>query len=197
MRPFNPLIPFIPKLIPALEGIGQRYLVAQTYTRGENPFEETKQPLLLCDYDNLNKAKDHRQAIEGDKWAAIIDLQHGPHRLKLEEMTRADSAYVLYAAFVKDKKQTNARTDKYLAESVRQYISRETAWSPSRGEKVDAILELQYGKLYLQLKYAGERVKQNLSVFEELLRTAAVAAPARTPPEEYRIIFQTALPSLA
>jgi len=196
MTPYNPLITFIPKLLPAIEGIGQRYLVAQTYPRGGNPFDESKQPLLLCDYDNLNKAKDHHKAIAGDKWAAIIDLQHPPHKSKLEEMLSQGSVYLLYAAFVKDKKQTVARTDKYLAESVRQYISRETAWSPGRGEKVDAILELQYGKLYLQLKYAGERVKQDLGAFEKILSTAAIAPPLRLPPEQYRIIFQTALPSL-
>jgi hypothetical protein len=195
--PFNPLVPFVQEMIPGFIRMEHRYLVAQTYFRGKNPLDLEKHPLLLSDYAALPAAKDHHTALQGDQWAAIIDLENPPHRAKLEEMASPGSPYLLFVAFVRDKKRVNARNDRYLAEAVKQYISRQTAWSPGRGETVRPVLELQYGELFLRLAYAGEIVKEKLSIFEQIIDKACVTTyPSPPPSEPYRITFQNSLSTL-
>jgi len=195
---YNPLVPFVKEMIPGFIGMDHRYLVSQTYLRGSNPLHPDKYPLLLCDYNTLPSAKDHLQALKGDKKAAIIDLENPVHRVKLEEMASSQSAYLLFVAFVKDKKQVNARNDRFLAEAVRRYISRETSWSPGRGETVRATLLLQYGELFLRVVYAGEIAKENLSIFEQILNNAcATTSPSPPASEPFPITFQHSLLTLS
>jgi hypothetical protein len=198
MTPYNPLVRFQKEMIPGFLRMGRPYLVAQTFLRGESPLDREKQPLLLTDCDNLNAAKDHLGSIrQGDPWAAIIHLDSPVHLAKLEEMSGPGSTYLLYAAFVKDKKSVNVRNDKYLAEAVRLYISQETAWTPGRGETVRPTLELNLGHLFLRIAYNGEILKEKLNIFEQKLSTACVTTyPLRHPSEPYRIIFQNLLSTL-
>ena len=195
MTPFNPLVRFQKAMIPGLLRMGNIYLVSQTYNRGQNAFDDTIQPLLLTDYDRLDAAKDHLQALSNDKWAAIIHLDNQTHRAKLEEMAGSDGRYLLYAAFVKDVKQVNVRNNKYLSEAVRQYINKHTSWTPGGGDTIRPVLELKFGELFLRIGYSGQVVKEKLTIFENIISTACVTTyPLRPVSEQFRITFQNSLP---
>jgi len=197
MTAFNPLVKFQKAMIPGLLRMGNIYLVTQTYNRGENAFDDTIQPLLLTDYDRLDAAKDHLQSLSNDKWAAIIHLENPTHRAKLEEMAGSSERYLLYAAFVRDAKQINVRNDKYLAEAVRQYITRHTSWTPGSGETIRPVLELKFGELFLRISYSGQVIKEKLTVFENIISTACVTTyPLRPVSEQFRITFQSSLSTL-
>jgi hypothetical protein len=198
MRPYNPLVNFQKEMIPGFRRMERPWLVSQNYFRGENPLDPDKQPLLLTDYGSLNEAKDHLNSVKAkDKWAALIHLENPAHVSKLEEMASMDSAYRLFVAFVKDKKEVNVRSDRFLAEAVRIYINQETSWTPGRGEQVRATLELNLGELFLRIVYGGQVLKEKLNIFEQKLSTACVTtSPSRPVSEPYRITFQSSLPTL-
>lgn len=194
MTPYNPLVRFQEAMVPGLLQMGNKYLVSQTFDRGESEREKNRQPLLLTDYESLAEAKDHCNTLQLDPWAAVIYLENDRHLAKLRQMLGPDSAYRLFAAFVEDKKKINLRNERVLTEAVRAYIREETQWSPSRGESIRAILELSLGELMLRLAHGGEVLKERLSAFEAKIGiVCATTSPSRPPSELYRITFQNSL----
>jgi len=198
MNPYNPLVRFQKEMIPGFLRMEHPYLVSQSYSRGENMLDPEKQPLLLTDYGTLNAAKDHVGSVKPkDKWAALIHLENPVHLAKLEEMSAPGSAYLLYVAFVQDKKEVNVRNDRFLAEAVRLYISQETSWAPGRGETIRVNLELNLGELFLRIGFERQVLKEKLSIFEQKLSTACVTiSPSRQVSEAYKITFQSSLSTL-
>jgi len=198
MTPYNPLVRFQKEMIPGFLRMEHPYLVSQSYYRGESVLARSKQPLLLTDYGSLNAAKDHVGSVKPhDQWAALIHLENPVHVGKLEEMASDTSGYHLFAAFVNDKKEVNARNDRFLTEAVRIYISEETDWAPGRGETIRATLELNLGELFLRVAYEGQILKEKLNIFEQKISAAcATTYLSRPVSEAYRIIFQSSLLTL-
>ena len=63
------------------------YLVSQTYKRGIDHFAEIERTnILLTDYDSYQYAQVHFNAMKGDRYASIINLEKPEHKAKLEEM---------------------------------------------------------------------------------------------------------------
>ncbi len=178
-------------MIPGFLTMNHPFLVAQSYPRGANRLAETpQQALLLCDYESEGTAKAHLGGIQQDKWAAIINLNHQPHREKLVEMARPDSAYLLFVAFVSDAKKVNLRNNLQLTEAVRLYIKGQTNWQPGRNDTIRPNLELVFGELFVRLAYQGQVIKERLAVIEKLIDICVTTSPSPPVSDSYRITFQ-------
>ena len=166
---FNPFVPFHIKMIEGFRKMKRPYLVAQTNLQAIDHFEEIpKVPLLLTDYDNLQGAQIHLNAITAtDKYKSIINLENEKHRSKLLEILGPGSNYRVYAAFIEDMKQVEKRlNDKYTG-NIRNYISRRTNWRIGADKTIYPRLEAVFGELFVILKYGTQTERFRLSDLEK------------------------------
>lgn len=188
---YNPLVKFRPEMLPGFADKKVRYLVAQQYYRGKLPNSE-KLPLLLTDYQDLAQASRHLQNITAtDKWAAIIDLQNPKHISKLSEMCLPYSEYTLYAAFTDTATATGLQNNQRLKNAAKTYIDSQTNWRPGSSATVQAILELQYGELFVTFKLGQQRKQERLTTLETT-RSSPTGYPMLPAYDGYRIHFQGA-----
>lgn len=185
---YNPLVKFMPEMIPGFAAKKVRYLVAQQYYRGKLPNSE-KLPLLLTDYPTLDGAKKHLNSVMGDKWAAIIDMENPKHRTKLEEMCQPYSEYGLYAAFTDKGINKELRNNRRLINAAKTYIDNQTNWRPANNTTVNATLELRFGELFVTFKHGQQQRQERLAVLETT-RPCATTFHLPATYESYRIIFQ-------
>lgn len=166
---FNVFVPFHIKMIEGFRKMNRRFLVAQTNLHAIDHLSEgAKDPILLTDYDNIIAAKTHLNAIIGkDKYKYILDLENAAHRKKVEEMLSPDSKYKVYAAFIDDLDKVKRRLNEKYSSNIRNYISRKTTWRINRDETIYPNLELEFGELYVTMKYASQTERIKLSDLEK------------------------------
>jgi len=146
---------------------GKRYIVAQSYPRGDQPIlTPGKVSLLLTEYDDLGLAKIHLNALKTDKLAAIINLGLDIHKEKLEEMAGKGSGYELYWNMVQDTQAIKKNLDKNYRQHIKRYIDKNTNWRISRDVTVTSNLEVVFGQLFVTLKHGSQQVKVKFSDIE-------------------------------
>jgi hypothetical protein len=186
---YHPFAQFHPTMLPTFANMQVKYLVAQFYQRGVvNGCD--KIPLLLTDYVDLEKAEEHCTSIKpDDKWAAIINLEHKKHLVKLGEMSLAESPYLLYVAFEDEKKAGNLNKNRRLVAAARYYIDTHAPARPGGSDKVNGIIDLYHGQLYVHFKWGEHKLTTLLSSLEE----ARIPQPPSVPEavaDTYRLSFQ-------
>lgn len=133
------------------------YLVTQTYKRGEDPFsDEHKINLLFTDYDDLGLARGHLQALQGDKYAAIIDLQKEGHRQRVNDLITKESPYRVFWAVVRSRKELEERINAKYKDHMRRYILQHTTWRIDRDTTLNPRLQIIFGELFITFKYGRE-----------------------------------------
>ena len=79
-------------------------LVSQSYDRGFNHFAKAhKIDILVSDYDSLQYAKIHYQAIKHDKYAYIIYLENDTHKSKFKEMITGENTKCIARLLIAEK----------------------------------------------------------------------------------------------
>ena len=160
---FNPFYPFTDQLLDAFVKNGKTFFVRQTFNRAKDHFDEgIKGYFLFSHYDNATTAMDHYGAISYDPNRFLYDWHNPEHQEKLRVAGSGLKEYKIFSAVFKtdwEKQLTNR-----MKERVRQYVSK-LGWSPKSGEMVDTNYEIQFGELYLRLKYGGRQAKVK---FEEI-----------------------------
>ena len=102
----QPFEPFKAIDIPKLLELKKHFLVTQTYYRYNHHFDtDPKTSLLLTDYDDASLAKAHLKALNGDKYAALLDITLPAHKAKLLELLGPTSRFHLFWAII-DRKST-------------------------------------------------------------------------------------------
>ncbi len=192
---FNPFVKFEPRFIPGFRKQNKRYLVSQTFTRGDDLFKiEGKVSLMLTHYDDLEKAKVHynavanngskkqvfvdengnlsnaktKKGVKKDEYAAILDLEKDEHRKKLEEMLAPDSKYVIYSSLIGDPKMVETAMDRLFKQNIKKYIERNTNWRIPRDYTIIPRPELTFGELYIVMKFAGQTARIKLEDLENI-----------------------------
>ncbi|OIR07663.1 hypothetical protein GALL_103280 [mine drainage metagenome] len=141
------------------------YLVTQSYTRGIDHFTENEQiNILVSDYDDLNYAKVHYNAVKSDKYASIIYLENPQHKNKFDEMINGVK-YVVYWCIVKSTEELEKRLDLKYKDHIRRFIKKNTKWRIGSDEKINPKFEVVFGELFLIIKYSSERIRVK---FEEI-----------------------------
>jgi len=164
---FNPFSKFEGRLIPKFRELKKRYLVSQIFTRDNDLFKEDGViSLLLTHYDDPGLAKIHFNALSGDKYAAIIDLENEKHRSRIETMLKDENAYHLFSSLVLNNKILEDALDTIFTDKIRAYISRNTTWRIGSNKTIKPKLEITFGELFVVLKYSGQTIKVTLQEIE-------------------------------
>jgi len=146
--------------IPKLMELGKYYLVSQTYTRyPDHSGAAPKESLLLTDYADENIAKTHLEALHKDKYAAILNLQHSPHKAKLMELLGANSRFHVFWAVVKSIKELEEKINAVYKPNIKSFIEQNTNWRISRETTLYPSVELVFGELFIILKYGNQTIR--------------------------------------
>jgi len=165
---FNPFIRFELTFVDRLLRLNKPYLVTQTYKRADDHFaDDRKTNILLSDYEDLDYARIHKDALK-DKFASIIDLRKVTHREKLTSMLTEGSAYTLWWAIVKDRKEAETVMNKKYAPNIRRLINIQTDWRVGSDEVIKPKLECIFGELFIILKRGGQILRVKLEELEKI-----------------------------
>jgi len=163
----HPFEPFKASYIPRLLELKKHFLVTQTYHRyTDTALGDAKTSLLLTDYMDINLAKTHVQALPGDKYAALLNLQHLTHHAKLIELLGETSRFGVFWAVVKNAKELEDRINRTCKEHLKRFIEQHTHWRISRETVLRPSVELVFGELYVTLKYGSQTIRIKLSEIE-------------------------------
>ena len=162
---FQPFERFKPVYLQRILKLGKKYLVSQSYSRAFDHLQEYPAiAILVTDYDDLNYAQVHCNAIKSDQYAAIIHLGDELHKKKLVEMMEGNR-YTLYWAVVSSTKSLQERLNTRFKDHVRRYIQKNTTWRISGESKINPKFEVIFGELFIIIKYGSQVVRVK---FEEI-----------------------------
>ncbi len=163
---FNPFYPFTQQLLDSFIVNGKRIFVRQSFPRGKNHLDEdVKGWFLISHYDMMVTAMDHYGAIEYDPYRFIYDWNNYDHRVKLRKAASDLKEYRVFSSVFKPDWEKSVN-DK-LQQQVRKYVGG-LDWNPKASEAVDTNFELQFGELYIRLKYGGREAKVKFEEIEKL-----------------------------
>jgi hypothetical protein len=180
MIPHNPLTLFSPQLLSVHLQSGNRYFVRQTYERGltntqpptntkpsNTPPTNTTTPkaaFLISEYTELSRAKIHLAALETDSQAYLYDAEDEEHLRRLNIAASQPAGYAIYAPLLamRQWKPTDA-----LKAKIKSYIETRLKWKPKGSDGLDAELFLQYGELFITLKFGRDHAKVRLIEIEK------------------------------
>ncbi len=163
----NPFTKFEKRFIEAFIKAKKLYLVSQTFTREDNLFKkEGKDYLFLTHYDDKGSAQIHFNALSGDKYAALLDLENEKHREKLISMLSPESKYVLYSSLIVNPKMMEEALNKTLSYKVKRYLETNTNWRIGRDQTIYPKAELVFGELCVSIRFGSQTLKVKLSDIE-------------------------------
>jgi hypothetical protein len=156
----QPFERFKPMYLSKLLEMKKYWLVSQTYHRyAGHSSEEPKESLLLTDYADESMAKTHANALHGDKYAAVLHLQHPPHKAKLMELLGETSRFHVFWAVVKSLHELEEKINAVYKPNMKSFIEKNTNWRISRETTLRPYLELVFGELFVILKYGNQTIR--------------------------------------
>lgn len=165
MQPFELLKP---QHVERLIKLDKKYLVTQSYTRGRNNYPEAFTiDILVSDYDDLNYAQVHYNAVKNDKYASIIHFNKIEHKNKLDEMLHGNK-FCVYWAVVKSVEGLQNKMNEVYADSIRKYISRNTSWRIKSDNTILPKLEVIFGELFIIIKFNSESIRVKFEEIEKM-----------------------------
>ncbi len=162
MKPFNPFYPFTPDLLDAFVAAGKIFFVRQQFARGCYDPVQQGRCFLFSHYDSLTTAMDHFGAISYDRYRYLYCWENAEHRIRLKTAAAGPEGYLVFASVLKPG--WDRPVDGVLKKKLRAYIEK-LGWKPGRDEGVRTNYEMQFGELYIRIKYGGREAKVK---FEEI-----------------------------
>lgn len=161
----NPFALYSETLLDALIKTGHRYFVRQTYRRGIDYLDQQqKGSFLISHYADEARAKIHLAALKSDPYSYLYHLFNHEDEKKLRIASNQPAGYKIYAPLLMQKWEAN----NVIEGKMRRYIENDLHWRPGKGDKVVADLFLQYGELFVTLKFNRNKVKVPLSDIEKI-----------------------------
>ncbi len=143
------------------------YLVSQTYKRVVEHFAENERiNILLTDYDSYQYAQVHFNAVKGDKYASIINLEKPEHKAKLEEMLSGQK-YQLYWSVVKSADQLAKRLNEKYTDHIKRYIKKNTTWRIPKESEISPKFEVVFGELFITIQYSTQKLRVKFDEIEK------------------------------
>jgi hypothetical protein len=160
---FNPFHPFTTPLLDAFIKSGKLFFVRQTFNRGRNTLDTTcKGAFLITHYSDLSAAEAHYHALEEDANRYLYFWSREEDSSRLKVAAAGPENYKIYSALF--QKEWEARITDRLKKQINAYIT-SLGWRPGKGEGVLPDFYLQFGDLYVQLKWGKRQVRVK---FEEI-----------------------------
>jgi hypothetical protein len=163
---FNPFYPLTNELLNAFVANGKIFFVRQNFERGRNILDNNiREYFLITHYESLTTAMDHYGAISYDRRRFLYHWDNEEHRRKLEIAASSPEGFKIFAAVLKPGWDRPA--DRILKNKIRRYIE-QIGWNPKRDQGVLTNYELQFGELYIRIKYQGREAKVKFEEIENL-----------------------------
>ncbi len=157
----HPLTILSAALLSALLEEGYSFFVRQSCPVGIAPADTPiREVFLITPYKDIVSANAHFQHIRFDRRKYIYQTSHPEEKDKLYQAAAQPAGYKIYAAQIDPEHQT---PDAQLVQHVKHYISQYTTWPT---DHIQIEYGLQYGELYLSLKYGDEEIKVPLPAIE-------------------------------
>lgn len=158
----NPLALLDPSLLEALIAAGHSSFVRQSYPRGGKASQEA---LLITPYRSPDEAFAHYEAIPAD---------HRRHMYRVEDTVDVDKLYIAAAqptgflVYIALLKEEDWDPDPVLKAKVKRWVGIHTNRRPGRKNELEAALCLQFGELFITLKYRDKEMPIPLSDIEKI-----------------------------
>jgi hypothetical protein len=164
----NPFERFQRRFIEAFRKAGKSYLVSQTFEAGRDHFADPgKKYILFSHYGNLSQSQIHLSALQGDRYAAIIDLEKEKHREKVLDMLKVDSDWVVFSCLIASKEAVEKRLNAKYEKNLRRYVEKNTHWRIGSGKIMQPQLDIAFGELFIILKYGSEQIRITLAELDK------------------------------
>lgn len=159
---FNPLYPFTIAVLEQTVKRGCIWFVRNTFLQAFDHFDENiKGYYIISHYHDKAKAEAHFNSIGHDPHRFLYSWHNADHQQRLKAAADKPVGYKVYSSYFvpgyKDK------ISKKIRNNINKYINTHKNWKPVKGEPVNVDLYLQFGMLYLHLKYRGEELKINFA----------------------------------
>lgn len=160
---FNPLYPFTEQVLQATVRRGGLWFVRNSLDIGE---ELTGKGYLITHYNDQARAETHYNIIGHDTYRFLYNWadKQGQERLKFAA-TQPEGYKIFSSYFYPDYKK---KISKVYKEKINRYMYTHTVWKPSGSDTVHVDLYLQFGIMYLHLKYEGEELKIKFADIERI-----------------------------
>ena len=156
-------------LIHAFRKKGKRWLVSQTLQLTVNdPELLTKTLILTTHYDDKGLAWVHHQAVMGDRYASMIDLEREIHRKQLDNILTQESKYILFSSLIRSRERVEKQATELYKEKYWRYLQQHSKAGISPSKSLRPSLQLIFGELFVVLKYGAETLRTKLSDIEKM-----------------------------
>lgn len=157
----HPLTLLSAALLSALLEEEYHFFVRQGYPAGISAADtHIREAFLITPYKDIASANAHFQHIRFDRRKYIYQTSHPEEEEKLRHAATQPAGYKIYLALIDPEHEI---PDPQLVQHVKHYISQYTTWPM---EDICIQYALQYGELYLSLKYGDEEIKVPLPAIE-------------------------------
>jgi hypothetical protein len=158
--------PFVLLTVPLLESLlkaGNQFFVRQTYKRGKNELDPlNKAAFLFSHYTDYSRAKTHYDTLDNDPNRFLYNINEEEHYQKLFTAAGQPEGYKIYSPLVKQAWKPTPP----IAARIRKYIDQKLTWSLGRNDSVKADLFVQFGELFITLKFGIHELKLPLADIE-------------------------------
>lgn len=163
----QPFEKFQAEYIEVLKNLKKHFIISQSYSRGYSHLDEVHPTgILFTTYDDAGLAKIHLNAIKGDRFACLLDLNNERHAGKVREMLLPGSTYAIYWSVVKDGNELKKVLDRKYKDNIRRYITSHTTWRVGADETIRPALQVIFGELYIILKRGAQSIRVKFEIIE-------------------------------
>ena len=160
---FNPLYPFTKEVLDATIKRGGLWFVRNTFEMVDPGLDKI---FLFTHYNDQARAETHYNIINKDPHRFTYHWKDEEGRRRLELASARPEGYRIYSAyFYPDYKK---KITKVVKEKISRYMYAHTSWKPAGSDTVNVDLYLQFGIMYLHLKYEGEEIKIKFADIERM-----------------------------
>jgi hypothetical protein len=152
----NPFTRLDTRLLQRLLETHHFFYVRQSYPRGNDPFQDgLKAAILLTHYDNVNQAQIHYQAVAGDPHAFLYETAKADHLARLRTAAAGVPGYAVFVPILRVPWDPGPG----IEHQIRRYVARELTWDPRRGDEIRSNLFVQFGEIFITLRYHTHEIK--------------------------------------
>lgn len=160
---FNPLYPFTQEVLDATIKRGGLWFVRNTFDIAD---VKNRKNFLITHYNDASKAETHYNIIGHDAHRFLYRWQDEEDRERLKFASQQPEGYGIFSSyFYPDYKK---KISKDYKEKINRYMYSQTAWKPAGSDTVHVDLYLQFGIMYLHLKFEGEELKIKFADIERI-----------------------------
>ena len=163
---FNPFYLFTSDLLDAFVKRNKTFFVRQSFPRGRNILDNhTKGYFIISHYEHLNTALDHFGAIAYDANRFLYNWNDPEHQKRLQIAASQPDDYKIYSTVFKPDWDKHISTK--VRDKLRMYIKK-VGWMPIRMDEVQTNYELQFGELYIRIKWGSREAKIKFEEIEKI-----------------------------